>query len=70
MDKLIQSWDRFEEYPHNIVRHDWLSHKLRACSDRLKSQNERLFDGEHAAVDFLDFETMAKGKFCATERQG
>jgi hypothetical protein len=55
MDALNRSCERFDHYPHNVVQHDWLSHSLQACSNRLHSQDDRLFDERHAAVDLLDY---------------
>jgi hypothetical protein len=63
MDTLNYSWDRFEQYPHNIARHNLLQHNLRSFSDRLDAQNNRLFDAKYAAVDLLDFVTDASSKF-------
>jgi hypothetical protein len=70
MDTFNHSWDRFEQYPHNIARHNLLKHSLNSRSGRLEAQENRLFDAKHAAVDFLDFVTDDSSKFlCSRSKE-
>ncbi|KAF1953577.1 hypothetical protein CC80DRAFT_141785 [Byssothecium circinans] len=53
MESLIQSCKNFEQYPQNVIQHDALRHTLKAQSERLDSQEHRLFNDRQAAVDLL-----------------
>jgi hypothetical protein len=62
MESLIQSCNSFEQYPQNILRHDALSHTLKAFSNRLESQANRLFNERQAAIDLLNINCRDGGE--------
>lgn len=63
MDSLVQSCEDFSEYPRNLIYHDALSHNLRMYFNKLRSENTRIFQNSHAAVDFLDLKVENDGMY-------
>ena len=65
MDSLIDSCERFQDYPKNLVRPEVLNRCLKSYYDRLNSEQHKLFFdqisnashqlGYDNAVDFIDF---------------
>lgn len=61
MNELIDSCEKFEHYPRNLIYRRGLRHRLQAYAERLQSEAARLFNESQAAVDVLEYDELGKG---------
>jgi hypothetical protein len=66
MDAFNRACESSEQYPKQLMHHDWLHHNLKAWSDRLDSEECRLFDESKAAVKILDLGAGEQSAFPRT----
>lgn len=62
MNELIDSCEKFEHYPQNLIYQRGLRHRIQGYVERLQNEAARIFNESQVAVDVLEYDELGQGE--------